>query len=186
MRGEWMNQIFAMLLVAVVAVAFYGVSYLKKRKMYPSCEKFALTYCELMDRLLENNDMQENIATEMLDGGLLRILPIQNQPTEIQNALQKPIDDAVLHSVRELFLLRDSIQSEASNGSFAKDKYNAVTNQVFDSLNAYLSILQNPSQIISQKDLDQFHYVLQKQKHIRNVTFAAIISRACAEKITIS
>ena len=81
--------------------------------------------------------------------------------------------------------MRDEIQSQASNGSFAKDKYNAITNQVFDSLNAYLSILQNPTQILSQKDLDQFHYVLHKQKHIRNITLAAITSHACAAEIAI-
>ena len=181
-----MEQFLAILLVAVVAAAFYGVSLLKRKKLDPACDRFAQTYCALADRLLENHGTQAKLATEALDGGLFRILPMLAQPEELRRALQKPIDDAMLASVRELFLLRDQIQSEASNGSFAKDKYNAITNQVFDSMNAYLSILQNHTQLISQKDLDQFHYVLQKQKHIRNVTLASIASRACAAQIAIA
>ena len=102
-----------------------------------------------------------------------------------QSALKRPIDDAVLASVRNLFLLRDEIQEQASNGSFSKDKYNAITNQIFESLNSYLSIVQDQTQFLSQDDLDQFHYVLQKQKHIRNTTFAAIVSRSCAARIAV-
>lgn len=181
-----MEQFLAILLVAVVAAAFYGVSFLKKKKLDPACDRFAQTYCALADRLLEDHGIQDILATEALDGGLFRILPMQAQPEEIRRALQKPIDDAMLASVRELFLLRDQIQSEASNGSFSKDKYNAITNQVFESMNAYLSILQNHTQLISQKDLDQFHYVMQKQKHIRNITLASIVSRACAAQIAIA
>ena len=180
-----MEKYFAMLVVAVVAAAFYGVSYLKKKKMYPSCDRFAEEYCKLADRLLENHGTKERLLGESLDGGLVRILPLQEQSEAIQTALQKPIDEAVLASVRELYFLRDDIQAQASNGSFAKDKYNAITNQVFDSLNAYLSIIQDPSQLISQKDMDQFHYMLQKQSHIRNVTLAAIVSRSCAVRIAI-
>ena len=180
-----MEKYFAILVVAVVAAAFYGVSYLKKRKMYPSCDRFAEEYCKLADRLLDSHGTSEHLLGESLDGGLVRILPLQEQPEAIQSALQKPIDEAVLASVRALYFLRDDIQAQASNGSFSKDTYNAITNQVFDSLAAYLSILQNPSQLISQKDMDQFHYMLQKQSHIRNVTLAAIVSRSCAVRIAI-
>ena len=42
---------------------------------------------------------------------------------------KEPIDDRALASIRELYLLRDDIQAQASNGSFSKDKYNAITNQ---------------------------------------------------------
>ena len=178
-----MDKYLAMLIVAAVAAAFYGVSYLKKRKMYPLCDRFAIEYCDLADRLLEHTSAQQSLATEKLDGGLFRILPIQDQPEEIQNALKRPIDDEVLASVRNLFLLRHEIQAQASNGSFSKDKYNAITNQIFESLNSYLSIVQDQTQFLSQDDLDQFHYVLQKQKHIRNTTFAAIVSRSCAARI---
>ena len=180
-----MEKYLAMLVVALVAAAFYGVSYLKKKKLFPICDRFAKEYCSLADRLIDNRAVQEKLATQALDGGLFQPLPAESQPEEIQRVLQRPIDDTVLVSVRELFLLRDEIHAQASNGSFAKDKYNAITNQVFDSLNAYLSILQNPTQILSQKDLDQFHYVLHKQKHIRNITLAAITSHACAAEIAI-
>lgn len=180
-----MEKYLAMLVVALVAAAFYGVSHLKKKKLYPVCDRFAKEYCSLADRLVDNHGTQVKLATQALDGGLLQPLPAESQPEEIRHALKKSIDDAVYASVRELFLLRDEIQAQASNGSFAKDKYNAITNQVFDSLNAYLSILQDPAQILSQKDLDQFHYVLQKQKHIRNITLAAITSRTCAAEIAI-
>lgn len=180
-----MEQFLAILLVAVVAAAFYGVSHFRKNKMYPACDRFATAYCELADRLLDGVDTKEDVLTETLDGGLLRILPVSQQPEAIQIALQKPIDDSVMASVRELFFLRDDIQAQASNGSFAKDRYNAITNQVFNSLNTYLSILQNPAQVISQKDLDYFYYFFQKQMYIRNTTFAAIVSKACAKRISI-
>ena len=181
-----MDKYLAMLIVAAIAAAFYGVSYLKKRKMYPLCDRFAIEYCDLADRLLGHHAIQQSLATEKMDGGLFRILPMQNQPEEIQNALMSPIDDEVLASVRSLFLLRDEIQAQASNGSFSKDKYNAITNQIFESLNAYLSIIQDQSQFLSQNDLDQFHYVLYKQKHIRNTTLPAIVSRSCAARIAVS
>lgn len=180
-----MEKYLAMLVVALVAGAFYGVSYLKKKKMFPACDRFAETYCALMDRLLDDRGTQQSLLTESQDGGLLRILPVADQPEALRSMMQKPIDDAMLASVRELYFLRDDIQAQASNGSFSKDKYNAITNQVFDSLNAYLAILQDPTQLISKKDLEQFQYVLQKQKHIRNTTLAAIVSGACAARIAI-
>ncbi len=181
-----MEKYLAMVVVAIVAAAFYGVSYLKKKKMYPACDRFAQTYCALVDRLLDHLDTAETLQTEQLDGMLFRIFPIEDQPERIRAALSKQIDDSVLSSMRELYFLRDDIQAQASNGSFSKEKYNAITNQVFDSLNSYLSILQDPNQLISKNELDQFHYVLQKQKHIRNTTLAAIVSRPCAEQIAIS
>ncbi len=180
-----MEKYLAMLVVAAVAAAFYGVSFLKKKKMEPACERFAECYCALADRLLQGHGTQTNLLTETLDGGLLRILPLEEQPEEIRAAMQTPVDDAVLASVRELYFLRDDIQAQASNGSFSKDKYNAITNQVFDSLNVYLAILQDPTQFFSKKDLEQFHYVLQKQKHIRNTTLTAIVSGSCAARIAI-
>ena len=89
----------------------------------------------------------------------------------------------MLSDLRDLFFLRDEIQSQASNGNFSKDKYNAITNQLFDSLNLYLSLLNNPTQVLSTKDLDQIHYFLQKQTHIRTVSLPSIVSRACAESL---
>lgn len=180
-----MEKYLAMLVVALVAAAFYGVSHLKKKKMEPACDKFAEIYCELTDRLLDDHGTNQSLLTDSMDGSLFCIRPIEEQPEALQTVLKKPIDDAVLSSVRELYFLRDDIQAQASNGSFSKDKYNAITNQVFDSLNAYLAIVQNPTQLISKKDLEQFHFVLQKQKHVRNRTLAAIVSGACAARIAI-
>lgn len=97
-----------------------------------------------------------------MSGGLYQILPLEQQALAIQKALQKTIDPEMLTLLRELFMLRDEIQSKASNGSFAKDKYNAITNQVYESINLYLSVLKDPSQVLSQKDIDQIHYFYQK------------------------
>jgi hypothetical protein len=181
-----MEQYLAMLVVVVVAAAFSGVSYLKKKKMYPACDRFAEAYCELTNRLLDDHGTKACLLTEAIDGGLFRVYPIDEQPKTIRAALQKTIDDGMMITLRELFLLRDDIQAQASNGSFAKDKYSAITNQVFESLSAYLVIVQSPSQLISKKNLDQFHYVLQQQSHIRNITLAAIVSRPCAARIALS
>ena len=180
-----MEQFLAILLVAAVAAAFYGVSYLKKRSMHPDCDRFALQYCELADRLLDETNIASELRVTPLSGGLYQILPLEQQALAIQKALQKPIDPEMLTLLRELFMLRDEIQSKASNGSFAKDKYNAITNQVYESINLYLSVLKDPSQVLSQKDIDQIHYFYQKQQHIRNVTLRAIVSNDCAEKIAI-
>ncbi|MEA4915811.1 MAG: hypothetical protein VB061_14685 [Christensenella sp.] len=180
-----MDQFLAILLVLAVAAAFYGVSLLKVRKLHPFCDQFATTYCELTDRLLDERNITASLSVEKLDGGLNRLRPIEQQPESIRAALSKTIDDSVVDTMRELFFLRDSIQSHASNGSFAKDKYNAITNQIFNSLNLYLSILKDPSLLFSDKDLEQLNYFLQKQNHIRNVTLPSIISRSCAAKIAI-
>ncbi len=180
-----MGQYLAILVVAVVAAAFYGVSYLKKRKMHPYCDKFALRYCEIADSLLKERNGKADLNVETLDGGLFRVRPPEQQPESIRAAMQKSIDETVLGNLREMYFLRDEIQSQASNGSFSKDKYNAVTNQLFDSLNTYLSIVKDPSQLISAKDLDQFQYFVQKQAHIRNVTLNSIVSRDCAARIAI-
>jgi hypothetical protein len=48
-----------------------------------------------------------------------------------------------------------------------------------------LAIVKDPMQVISEKDLDQVHYFLHKQSHIRNVTLRAIISRDCASQIAV-
>lgn len=180
-----MEKYLAMLLVALVAAVFYGVSYLKKRRMFPLCDRFAELYCELADRMLGKTGCAASLNVEHLDGGLVEIRPQEEQPEAIREIFRRPVDDAVLSGVRELFSLRDEIQAHASNGSFAKDKYNAITNQLFESLNTFLSIIQDPSQTLSKKDLDQFQYYLQKQAHIRNVTLPAIISHACAASIAL-
>ena len=180
-----MEKYLAMIVVAVVAAMFYGVSYLKKTKMYPNCDKFAQLFCELADRLLVEPDGKANLNVETLDGGLFQIRPSEEQSESIRNAMQKPLDDEVMSALRELFFLRNEIQAEASNGSFSKDKYNAITNLLYDSLNTYLAIIKDPSQYISAKDLEQFHYYFQKQTYIRNTTLPAIVSRACAARIAI-
>lgn len=180
-----MERYLAMLAVAAVAAIFYGVSYLKKRKMFPNCDKFALLYCDLVDSLLDDRNSKANLNVETLDGGLFQIRPMEQQPEAIRAAFDKPVGNGVLASLRELYFLRDEIQAEASNGSFSKDKYNAITNQLYDSLNIFLSIVKDPAQTISAKDLEQFHYFFQNQTHIRKVTLPAIVSRACAAQISL-
>ncbi|MEA4939254.1 MAG: hypothetical protein VB091_06680 [Christensenella sp.] len=178
-----MEQFLAILVVLVVAAAFYGISYLRKKRLYPTCDQFARRYCEIADRLLADVDEQVNLQVVSLDGGLCQLKPLEQQSKAAQAALQKSVDDAMLSDLRDLFFLRDEIQSQASNGNFSKDKYNAITNQLFDSLNLYLSLLNNPAQVLSTKDLDQIHYFLQKQTHIRTVSLPSIVSRACAESL---
>ncbi len=180
-----MEQFLAILLVLAVAAAFYGVNFLKKKKMYPACDKFAQLYCELADNLLDDLHGMANLNVETLAGGLFQIRPMNQQPEAIRSAFAKTIDEDVLAKLRELFFLRDEIQAEASNGSFAKDKYNAITNQLFDSINTYLSIIKDPTQNLSSKDLEQFHFFMQKQVHIRNITFPAVVSRSCAAGIAV-
>lgn len=181
-----MEQFLAILVVVVVAAAFYGISYLRKRRLYPVCDRFAQRYCEMADRLLAGLSEQTNLSVSSLDGGLYQLRPLDDQPSEAKAALQRPLDDELIAGLRELFFLRDEIQSQASNGNFSKDKYNAITNQTYDSLNLYLSIISNPAQVLSKKDLEQLHYFLQKQTHIRNVTFPNIVSRSCAAGIAVS
>lgn len=178
-----MEQFLAILVVLVVAAAFYGVSYLRKRKLIPICDQFARRYCEIADRLLIGTGEPVSLSVTEMGGGLCQLCPIDQQPQPAQAALQRSVDDEMLSGLRELFFLRDEIQAQASNGNFSKDKYNAITNQLFDSLNLYLSIVKNPAQVLSIKDLQQIHYFLQKQKQIRNVALPSIVSRSCAESI---
>lgn len=181
-----MERYLAILVVLIVAALFYGVSILKKRRLTPLCDRFAFTYCALADRMLDDLNCKETLRVDTQDGGLIRIRPLAEQPEALQAILKKPVDDSALAEIRELFFLRDEIQSHASNGSFSKDKYNAITNQLYESLHTVLSVVKNPSQIISQKDLDQIHYFINKQAHIRNITLAAVVSRACGARIAIA
>ena len=181
--GERMEQFLAILVVVVVAAAFYGISYLRKRRLYPVCDRFAQVYCEMADRLLAGANAQTSFNVVSQDGGLYQLRPPNQHSQAAQSALNRAVDDEMLAGLRELFFLRDEIQAQASNGNFSKDQYNAITNQLFDSLNLYLSFVKNPTQVLSKKDLDQIHYFMQKQVHIRTVTLPKIVSQSCAAKI---
>lgn len=180
-----MGQFYALLAVAVTAGIFVLISYYRKQKIYPICDRFATRYCELSDRVLNDLSCTAELAVEALGGDMLRMKPLSEQPLEIQMLFQKPVDSATLGIVRELYILRDEIQSHASNGNLSKDKYNAITNQVFDTVNTFLSMINRPQETFSKKDLDNFHYYLHKQKHIRNVTLPSIVSKACVEAIAV-
>jgi hypothetical protein len=161
------------------------VSYYRKRKLYPICDRFAARYCALADSVLDDLSSTAKLKVEALGGGMLKMKPFEQQPPEIQTILEKQLGNDVLESVRDLYFLRDDVQSHASNGSFSKDKYNAITNQLFDSAKAFFSIITSPKEIFSQKDMDNFHYYLNKQKHIRNVTLPSIVSKTCRDKIAV-
>jgi len=181
-----MQQYLAMLLVAITAAAFYGVHYYRRRKLDPVCDRFAICYCELADSVLKDLSSTADLRVAVLDGGMLQMMPLEAQPPEIQAIFEKKLDENVLALMRELYFLRDDIQSRASNGSFSKDKYNAITNQLFDSASTFFTIIDNPETTFSRKDLDDFHYYLQKQKHIRNVTLPSIVSKACCTAIAVA
>ena len=91
-----MEQFLAILLVAAVAAAFYGVSYQKKKAMYPDCDRFAEQYCELANRLLDGTNDTSQLKTMPLSGGVYRLQPLEQQTMEIQKALQKTIDTEIL------------------------------------------------------------------------------------------
>ena len=180
-----MEQYLAMLLVAAVASILLLVSYYRKRKLYPICDRFAARYCELADSVLGDLSGAANLRVEVLDGGMLRMRPIEQQPPEIQEVLKKEVGDDALAIMRDLYFLRDDVQAHASNGSFSKEKYNAITNQLFDSANTFFAMITNPEDTFSKKDLDDFHYYLNNQKHIRNVTLSSIVSKTCKAVIAV-
>lgn len=181
-----MQQLYALLIVAATAGIFVLIHYYRKRKVFPLCDKFAARYCELADRVLPGLDCEAELAVETIGGGLLRLKPAEEQPPEIQAVLRAPVDDAIIAMLRELYFLRDDIQSHASNGNLSKDKYNAITNHIFDTINSFLAVVSHPQDTISQKELDNFHYCLHMQKHIRNVTLPSIVSKDCAQTIAVS
>lgn len=181
-----MDQYLAMLLVAAVAGVFLWISYYRKRKLHPLCDRFAERFCALADGALPNLECGASLVAEPTWDGGFRIRPPEGQPEAIRTVLEKPVGGDVLEALRELYLLRDEIQAQASNGSFSKDRYNAVTNQLFNSANMFFTVINNPEATYSQKDLDYFHYFLNKQKHIRNVTLPSIVSKTCGAAISVS
>lgn len=180
-----MEQLYALLVVAATAGVFILIHYYRKRKVFPLCDKFAARYCELTDRVLSGLSCEAELAVETIGGDLLRLRPIGEQPPEIQALLNVPIDDTIKAMLRELYFLRDDIQSHASNGNLSKDKYNAITNHLFNTVNSFLAVISRPQDTISKKELDSFHYCLHMQKHIRNVTLPSIVSKDCARAITV-
>lgn len=180
-----MEQYLAMLLVAAIAATFLLVSYYRKLKLYPVCDRFATRYCELADSVLDDLAGTANLRVDVLDGGMLCMKPFEEQPYAIQALLKKEVGGDALAIMRDLYMLRDDVQTHASNGSFSKEKYNAITNQLFDSANTFFSIITNPEETFSKKDLDNFHYYLNKQKHIRNITLPSIVSKSCQAAIAV-
>lgn len=180
-----MGPIYALLTVAAMAGIFVFISYYRKWKVYPICDKFAARYCELADMVLPDLSCADELAVEGIGGEMLRIRPIEEQPPQIQVLMRNSVDEAIIKLLRELYFLRDEIQSHASNGNLSKDKYNAITNHTYDTANIFFSVIAHPEETLTQKDLENFHYYLHKQKHIRNVTFPSIVSKACAEAIAV-
>jgi hypothetical protein len=181
-----MTQMLSLLTVAVMAGVFLLISYYRKRRMHPLCDRFAGRFCELADGVLPHLECGASLLVEPAGEGALRMRPPVQQPEEIRAVLGHPVGEDDLEALRDLYFLRHEIQSHASNGSLAKDKYNAITNQLFDSVNTFLAIINHPEATFSQKDLDNFHYFLQKQKHIRNVTLPSIVSKTCGSAIFVS
>jgi len=178
-----MDRYLAILAVAAMAAIFFLISYYRKRKLMPACDRFAMRYCSLADSVLPNDSAAARLNVEALGGGLMRVRPMEEQSEIIREILGKPVDDEILAAIRELYFLRDDIQTRASNGSLSKDRYNAITNQLFEAANTFFLILNEPDATISQKDLDNFHYFLNEQKHIRNVTLPSIVSKSCGATI---
>ena len=81
-----MEQFLAILVVLVVAAAFYGISYLRKKRLYPTCDQFARRYCEIADRLLADVDEPVNLQVVTLDGGLCQLKPLEQQSKAAQAA----------------------------------------------------------------------------------------------------
>ena len=181
-----MGPIYALLTVAAMAGIFVFISYYRKWKVNPICDKFATRYCELADLVLPDLSCTAELAVEAIGGGLMRLKPLEEQPPQIQALMRKPADEVVIKLLRELYFLRDEIQAHASNGNLSKDKYNAITNQTYDTANIFFSVISHPEDTLSQNDIDNFHYYLQRQKHIRNVTFPSIVSKACAAAIAVT
>ncbi len=181
-----MNQFLAILAVAAMAAVFLLISYHRKSALHPACDRFAKRYCELADGFLDDLDCTASLNVEVLDGGALRMRPIEEQPAALRPVLEKPVNDDVIAIMRDLYMLRDDIQARASNGSMSKNHYNAILNQLYVSVDTFLAIIQNPDKTFSPKDLEQFHYFLQKQRHIRNITLPAIVSKTCREEIAAS
>ncbi len=180
-----MDRYLAILVVAVIAAAFFLISYYRSWKLMPTCDRFAECYCDLADSVLTDDSVQASLKVEVLGGGLLRIRPMEEQTVLIREIFSRPVDDDILAAMRELYFLRDDIQSRASNGSLSKNKYNAITNQLFNSANAFFSMIAHPEETFSKKDLDNFHYYLNNQKHIRNVTLSSIVSKKCRAVIAV-
>jgi hypothetical protein len=75
----------------------------------------------LADRLLDGVDTTEDVLTETLDGGLLRILRFAAAGGD-SNALQKPIDDSVMALFASLFPA-DDIQGQQATAVLPRTVY---------------------------------------------------------------
>jgi len=181
-----MSELLAVPIVAVMAGIFLLISYYRRHKMHPVCDRFAERYCQLADSVLPELECGESLLVVSAGNGALRMRPAAQQPECIRTVLAHTAGEDALEALRDLYFLRHEIQSHASNGSLAKDKYNAITNQLYDSANTFLAMINHPDTTFSQKDLDNFHYFLQKQKHIRNVTLPSIVSKTCGAAISVS
>lgn len=181
MEENW----WGMLLVLGVALALFGISYYRKKRVEPSIDAFAKAYCEVADHILgDARGLQETwFATETTASGLFRLAPVERQPMALQRLFQAGVDEYSMERLRTMFQQRSRAQEALSGANMLSKRINPVLNNTYDLINEFLSLLHQPDVTFDQKSLDRFHYFLHKQQHIRSVALASIVSAGYRQKL---
>ncbi|MDO4572203.1 MAG: hypothetical protein Q4C13_02455 [Clostridia bacterium] len=180
-----MDRTLGILIVAAVAVLFLLLSGLRRRRIQPYIDAFAKAFCEASDHLLGSTRSFGAIATEWTGGGLIRVLPAEEQPEALRALLERGVDDYVLERIRSMFELRAEAQKHLSVINLIGKKVNGVMNHVYDMANVSFSVINDQSILLKKEDLESFQQFLNKQAYIRNTTLASVVSEACQKEIAL-
>lgn len=181
MENNWVG----MLIVAVVAFSILGISAYRKRRIDPQLETFAQAYCEAADHVLGGPHRMEGawLATETTADGLLRLAPLDQQPEALRQLLQQGVDDYVMERLGVMHAARCKAQETLSGINFFSKRINPIVNTTYDQINEFLTLVLHPDVVFDQKNLDQFHYFLHQQGHIRNVALGSVLPEHAKQKI---
>lgn len=181
MENNWIG----MLIVAVVALSILGISAYRKRRVDPQLETFAQAYCEAADHVLGGPHGLESawFATETTADGQLRLAPLDQQPEALRQLLQQGVDDYVMERLQAMHAARCKAQETLSGINFFSKRINPIVNTTYDQINEFLALVLHPDAVFDQKRLDQFHYFLHQQGHIRNVALASVLPEHAKRKI---
>ncbi|MEG1524179.1 MAG: hypothetical protein RRZ24_02105 [Clostridia bacterium] len=178
-------RIFAITIVAGLAILFWWLSSLRVKKLHVHTDLFAKALCEAADHVMLQPSTTEKLQYTTDDHGDICVLPESDQPQGIRQLIARGVDEYIIDRMHTLYQMREEAQSLLTSVTLVGNKYNAVLNRCYDLTNLFFSFLDDPSRLTTQKELEDFHFFLQKQDYLRNVTLASIVSEACKQEISI-
>ncbi|MEG1547436.1 MAG: hypothetical protein RR527_01690 [Clostridia bacterium] len=178
-----MREWLAILAVAVITIVILALTELRKKRIAPYCDAFALAFCEAAEHVLPRHLAAQSLAYAVNEAGKINVLPLDEQPDALRAVFSQQVDEYAMQRFRVMHDQRINAQKLLTGFNLIDKKYNACLNHCYDLMNLFLSALEDFSVIVEKKDIEDIESFLYKQRHLRTVTLASIITPACREKL---